>query len=949
VFSLRLRRCIHFFGKNHSANYYQLAMKLCLTAILLLAFVLFPLRVITFAQNQISNRIVDEAQAPIAGATLIIQSSTGTTLSTLTTNNDGAFTLTGLPNGDFTMTVNANGFQPLQVPLQIRAGQAEPNLIQLGVAAVRAGLTITANRGVVEAVEQTATIVSIKDEDALRARPLATIGNALEGAPGILVQQSTAGQVSPFLRGLTGYQVLNLIDGVRFNNATFRSGPNQYLAFIEPSQAERVEALLGPVSAQYGSDALGGAIHILTAMPPFSRGFSGEWQMFGASADASGGGQAKLTFGAKRVALLFGGSWQKHNDLRAGQSADSRNVLHRFFGLPQSQIRNVLGARQLGTGFTQHGWHTKAALRLSETQSLSLLYQRGVLSDVRGYKDLWGGLGRLRSDFAPQDLHFGYVRHEWLQVGWPGFLDAWTNTISVNAQRDGSIRQNLRNTDRVTTDDNVVTAFGYASQATTHFGTRQALVFGGEGYRELIRASRVDFDPVTNTSVQRRALYPSGSRYGTVGVFAQHNADWWRQRLRTNIGGRFTRISAQTDAAQNRTSSGASLGVTDADEAFQDFTYNASMTWRVRSGFSLHALTGRGFRAPNLNDLGALGLNDLGYEVPASAAVTANALLGLSDGESALSSGKKIAALQAERLHNYELGASWQGDKLYVRAQVFDAELKQPIVRRTLLFAAGNVPTLLAGLPVTPLTPSADQRAQNVVAVATALDPRAVKAFVNDGAAKYYGVDAVARYTFTPRWLIEGNYSYLVGRELNPNRFIRRLPPQHGRIALQYQPTFWRITFVEASSDWVGAQKRLSGGDITDERIGAAIRRSDIASFFRGSLIRPFLRTGADGAFGTADDLFAATNETLLQIQNRVLPIGATINGVRITDDNSRAPVFVKTAGYATLHLRGSLRVAENLHLDWAAMNLLDKNYRTHGSGMDAPGQNLFVRLRVMF
>ncbi len=913
------------------------------TLLLLLFF-----SVAVLAQNQITSRIVDDTQAPVAGAIITVQSLTGAMLTTITTNNDGAVTLTNLPDGIFTLTVNANGFQSRQLPLSIRGGNAELETIRLSIHSRREAVTVTAQRGAVEAVEQSAQIVSIKDGDALRARPLATIGNALEGAPGILVQQSTYGQVSPFMRGLTGYQVLNLVDGVRFNNATFRSGPNQYLAFIEPGQAQRVEALLGPTGVQYGSDALGGTINVLTASPAFTNAFSGELQAFSASADASGGGQAKFTYGAKRVALLFGGSWQKHNDLRAGGGEDSRNVLYRFFGLPQAQIRHLLGERQLGTGFTQFGWHTKAALRLSETQSLSLWYQRGVLTDVRGYKDLWGGLGRVRSDFAPQDLHFGYARHEWLKLSW---LDSWTNTLSVNAQRDGSIRQNLRTTDRVTTDDNMVTAFGYASQATTHFGKRQALVFGGEMYRELIRASRVEFDPTTNTSVQRRALYPSGSRYTTVGLFAQHSADWWANRLHTNVGGRFTRIGVQTFADRNRTANSTHLGVANSNEQFQDVTFNASLTWRVTASFNLHVLTGRGFRAPNLKDLGALGLNDLGYEIPASAAVAANALMGLSDGENALSSSKKVASLKAESLHNYEFGASWQTQKFYARAQVFDAELKQPIVRRTLLFAAGSVPTSLAGLPVTPITPTTDQRAQNVITVATALDPRAIKAFVNDGAAKYYGVDALARYSFTPRWLLEGNYSYLLGRELNPNRFIRRLPPQHGHAALRYQPTFWhgRIAFIEASSDLVGAQKRLSGGDITDERIGAAIRRSDIASFFRGSLLRPYVRAGADGAFGTADDVFTATGETLLQIQNRVLPIGAGVNGVRITDDNSRAPMFLKTAGYATLNLRGSLRLAENAHLDLAAMNLLDKNYRTHGSGMDAPGRNLFVRLRVMF
>jgi len=900
------------------------------------------------AQTTARSRIVDESQAPIAGALITVQSSNGTTLATIIANTDGVVVFADLPEGLFTLTISATGFQTRQLPLQVRQGQAEPDIIQLGTGVVRDAVTVTTQRGAVESTEHSAHLVSIKDETELRTRPLATVGNALEGAPGILVQQSTYGQVSPFLRGLTGYQVLNLIDGVRFNNATFRSGPNQYLAFVEPSQAERLEALLGPTGAQYGSDALGGTLNVLTATPTFANALSGELQAFGASADASGGSQAKLSFGTKRVALLFGGSWQRHNDLRAGHGEDSRNVLHRFFGLSQSQVRNVLGARQQDTGFAQHGWYGKLALRLSETQSLSLWYQRSVLDDVRGYKDLWGGLGRIRSDFAPQDLHFGYARHEWLKLGW---LDAWTNTLSVNAQRDGSIRQNLRTTDRVTTDDNMVTAFGYASQATTHLGQRQALVFGGELYRELIRASRVEFDPTANASVQRRALYPSGSRYTTVGLFVQHRADWWGNRLRTNIGGRFTRIGVQTFADQNRTNSGISLGVADSDESFQDFTYNASLTWRVTSNFNLHAVTGRGFRAPNLNDLGALGLNDLGYEIPASAAVAANALMGLSDGENALSSGKKVEALKAESLHNYEFGASWQTTKFYVRAQVFDAELKQPIVRRTLLFAASSLPTSLAGLPVTAITPTNDQRAQNVVTVASALDTRALKAFVNDGAAKYYGVDTLARYSFTPRLLAEANYSYLVGRELNPNRFIRRLPPQHGRIALRYQPTFWqnRIAFLEASSDLVGAQTRLSGGDITDERIGAAIRRSDIASFFRGSLIRSRLSAGTDNTFGTADDVFVATGETLLQIQNRVLPIGATINGVRITDDNSRAPVFVKTAGYATLNLRGSLRLTENVNVDLAAMNLLDKNYRTHGSGMDAPGRNLFVRLRMMF
>ena len=141
------------------------------------------------------------------------------------------------------------------------------------------------------------------------------IGNALEGGAGIMVQQSTYGQVSPFLRGLTGYQVLNLIDGVRFNNSTFRSGPNQYLAFVDPAQAQRVEAMLGPASTQFGSDALGGAIQVLTPSPALARGVqrrvTGGANLFAASGDESAGADACVSVAGQSFTTMFGGSGER--------------------------------------------------------------------------------------------------------------------------------------------------------------------------------------------------------------------------------------------------------------------------------------------------------------------------------------------------------------------------------------------------------------------------------------------------------------------------------------------------------------------------------------------------------------------------------------------------------------------------------------------------------------
>jgi outer membrane receptor protein involved in Fe transport len=867
----------------------------------------------------------------------------------MVTASDGTFIIAGLPFGSYVLAVAAESFQGSRVSLSLKPDDSSRLNIVLSPAQLHEEVTVTARRGAATDLADASHFVVVKDRAEIQKRPLVTIGNVLEESPGILVQQSTYGQVSPFLRGLTGYHVLNLVDGLRFNNSTFRSGPNQYLAFVDPSHAQRIEVMLGPAGSQYGSDSLGGVIHLLTPEPMFSSGegidLHGELHAFTSSADLAGGTALQLSLGARRLAWLVGGNLRRHNDVRAGGGTDSHHVFRRFFDLTTDQIREIYGNRLQDTGFAQYGFHTKLAANLADDQNLTLWYQRGDLDRVRSYKDLSGGLGRRRSDFEPQRLHFLYARYEKLRLG---VIDSLMGTFSLNSQRDGTVRQGLLATDRVTEDDNTVNAFGYGLQGTTRFGSRQTIVFGGEVYDEHIDSRRVEIDPRSNVASQKRALYPNGSRYTTYGLFAQEMAEIVKGKLHAILGGRFTSIRFRTFAESNRDAAGANLGVVDTSQSYDDLTFNANVAWKVNETLGLNFLFGRGFRAPNLNDLGALGLNDLGYEVPAAPAVAAGGLIGASDGEGVTSTGRLVRELTAERLYNYEIGATVRRHRFYSRAHVFDAEFKDPIVRRTLLFPANNVPAELSGIPVIQLTPTAAQQAQGVVSVATGLDPRAVKAFVNDGQARHYGVEWLFSQTVTSSLSAEGNYTYLVGRELNPNRHARRLPPQQGFLALRYQPVSARY-WVEFSGSLVGRQERLSGGDLTDERIGAARRRRDIADFFRAASVASFIQAGADGLTGTADDTFAPTGETVARIRDRVLPIGTTINGVRVNDDDTRIPLYLKNAGFASVNLHGGLRVGERMIVNLGVMNLLDRNYRVHGSGTDAPGINFFASMRVRF
>ncbi|RPJ75916.1 MAG: hypothetical protein EHM24_03340, partial [Acidobacteria bacterium] len=340
--------------------------------------------------------VLDESGSALPGARLTVRSAQGTPLRDATTGGDGTFALGPLPPGSYSLHVSAGQFEEHRLTFTVRGQDGPPLRIVMRLAPFEDGVTVTAARGTSARVDRAAPIVTVREADDFRRRALPTIGHALEGATGVMVQQSTHGQVSPFLRGLTGYQVLNLVDGVRLNNTTFRSGPNQYLAWVDPGQAQRVEAMLGPASAQFGSDALGGTIQLLTPEASFRVDggplATGVANLFAASADQSWGAEAGLVLRGRNATGIVGASRRELGDLRGGAGRDSHHVLRRLFGLDDEQVEGVLGDRQVGTGFTQSSVHAKMATRFGSRQNLTAWYQRSEQEGVQGYKDLWGGL-----------------------------------------------------------------------------------------------------------------------------------------------------------------------------------------------------------------------------------------------------------------------------------------------------------------------------------------------------------------------------------------------------------------------------------------------------------------------------------------------------------------------------------------------------------------------------
>jgi outer membrane receptor protein involved in Fe transport len=689
---------------------------------------------------------------------------------------------------------------------------------------------------------------------------------------------------------------------------------------------------------------------MLTAVPIFifsdaKFNFYGEFNVMGVGVDVLGIADVRISLGTPKVSWLIGGTARRLNNLRTGEGVDSRNAFHRYLGMSLDSVKNLLGSRLKDTGFSQYGADTKLLLHPGLSHSIAVNYLYSGIRGERSYRDMLGGTGKLQSRYYPQDLNFGYVRYEKQRLG---FLDSLTATFSINSQGDGSIKQNQKFTDSITTDNNRVTAYGYSLQGTARAGRRNTLVFGGDVYDERIASTRFVFDPVKATAVQQRALYPDDTRYMISGLFAQNTSDIIRGKLRATMGMRITDVRMWTYANSNKDAAGKTLGVSDTAQDFSDITFNTGLNWQLNSFASLNFVAGRGFRAPNVTDMSSLGLISQGaYDVPSSEAVAVGALVGADSGDGALSIGKQIKKLGAESLYSYELGLTFSTQKFYSRTQLFDSELLDPIVSRTLLFPANQVPTSIAGVSVTPISPTAGQLQQGVVAVQTSLSPRAVRSTANDGHSKYYGIESLFRFKLNSVWNFDWNYTFMVGRDLYPNRVRSRLPPQQGSASVRFSPSgkYW----FELRSRFTGSQYNLSGGDIDDDRLGASRKRSDFSTFFKGGYVSQYLMAGSDMKFGTADDIFSPTGETLKQIQDRVLPIGATINGVKIINDSTKVPLYLGTDGWWTLDLIGGWNLGENSRLNFGLTNIRDTNFRSHGSGVDAAGLNAFAGLRYSF
>ena len=873
----------------------------CVAASLLVTLCATPVSGQPSTDGVVEGVVRDAQGAVIPGAMVDIRCRT--VWKTASTQADGAFRASSLPRERCTATVTSPMFETAILEVDLANGAANPD-VRLKVRSFATEIVVTPTPGVKETSFNVPESTSVTTRGQIDARPYALVPQVLREEPGILLQQTTTSQTSPIIRGFTGQSNVYLLDGVRFNTASWRSGPSQYFAWIDEGAVDRYEVVRGPGSVQYGSDALGGTINVLAAPAILPGGWmriSGMFDGALGSAERAASGRAELQLQKGRSGLRGGLTVRDVDDLRTGDRLDSHSALTRFLGLSSTTEYTRLPA----TGYQQQGGFLTGSTPLGGA-TLRGLYVRGDLDGTSRYDRLLGGDGLYRSGFDPQTLDFGHLRYE--RTGLLG-LDGVSGTFSVNRQADGRYEQ-TRPSARLDSQHGTTTALGYQVHGHRAFGSRYRVSLGAEYYDESTSAERLLFEP-NGVITPSRPDIPDGTEYSTLGVFTQAGADLASGRVNVRGGLRYGRFAFSTAADPQ-------LGVIDEHVVSDAVTFQAATVIAVTDNINAMFTMSRGFRAANAADLGSIGLSGGGgFEVAPSVAAELGGIVGSTGATGAVSTGEAIPALSPEILYSYEGGLKFSSSRFDAAFTAFDLEFHDAIQRRAIVFPEGIVGTVISGRTIV------RQDATGLGYIAE--DVRPVGTRVNVDHSRIRGFDVQGQMRLRPGLSAGAFFSMSNGTILTTNEYMRRMPPPLGGANVRWSSgTVW----VEGFVGFAREQARLNSGDLSDARIGGLRTRASIATFFNGTAVDMGL---------VSNGVLLSTGETLTQVQNRVL---GTANS---------APLFTSGEGWITFGARAGWQITPHVGVSVIGENLTDANYRLYGSGVDGPGANGIVRLRYRF
>ena len=706
--------------------------------------------VVAVASNAQQVKVIDLTTAhPIPDVLIYNQDQTRS----VKTDASGKTNLSIFETGDY-LTFRHPSYLEKVIAFTDLAGQK--SIIKLQEKILRMNeVVVSANKWEQDASEIPNEVTAITQKEISFRNPQ-TSADLLQQTGQVFVQKSQLGGGSPKLRGFSANAVLLVIDGVRMNNAIYRSGNLQNVISIDPNALESAEVIFGPGSVIYGSDALGGVMDFHTKQPTFSTEagvtrFQGGSLLRYSMANNEKTGHLHFSLGGQKVSWFSSFSYSDFDDLRTGSNRTDEfpDFGKRTFFVSRVNNQDVVVPNedvnvQRPSGFHQWQAINKISFRPGKDTRLSYGFYYSTTSDVPRYDRL-----TIANEGKPENAQWFYGPQRWMMHSIRAdFFHAarfYDQAKIIAGFQDYRESRNDRsfgdNRLRTRTEDvNVYSLnvdFDKAKGASNFF-------YGLELLFNQVNSVGERRNLITGEVTATAPRYPSGgSRYWSGAAYL--NYKWKiREPWILNAGLRYNLVGL------NAKSEDSDALLYSSDEInLENGALNGSLgvVFRPKDQHKFSALFSTGFRAPNVDDVGKL------FEIDDTDIVVPN------------------EELKPEFSYNWELGYGYLlGERFRINVVGFYSLLVDAILRGA---------STLNGEPTVVI----DSLERNVYAQ------------VNADRAKIFGASGEILLAITKHIAFNSSLSYIDGEERDSGEPLRHTTPLFGKTSLIYQKGSWRAEF----------------------------------------------------------------------------------------------------------------------------------------------------------
>ena len=441
-----------------------------------------------------------------------------------------------------------------------------------------------------------------------RLRNPQTTADLLGQIGSVFIQKSQLGGGSPMIRGFATNRVLMVVDGVRMNNAIYRSGNMQNIISIDPLSLEGAEVVFGPGSLIYGSDAIGGVMDFHTITPAFAESkklqFKGSSTLRYATANRENTFHTDFNLSKGKWAFVSSFTYSKYDDLKMGVHGPAsylRNEYIERINNIDSTVNNSNPRIQSFSGYEQLNLLQKVRYKLNDHVDMTYSFTYAGTGEAPRYDRLI----QYRNDklrFAEWNYGPMLWRMHSLTIAdnkKNALYDASRWVIGYQNYAESRIERTRASSTRTIQSESVdATSINWDAQKQIGKGS---FFYGLEYVYNQVGSVGSRTNIITGSTAPFASRYPNNSRWQTSGAYGSYKLNLHKSlTLISGLRFSYNQLNSNFDTTFIK------FPYKKASIKDGGLTGNLGLVYRPSDKLQLNANFSTGYRMPNVDDVGKL-------------------------------------------------------------------------------------------------------------------------------------------------------------------------------------------------------------------------------------------------------------------------------------------------------------------------------------------------------